>query len=325
MKWNFSVKDVVYLVLIGVLCFFGWRAYKSLKAEVQQTSIAYKQMSETLARAANNMVTKTELYEYAKSTELDFAAIKSDLKKMGADLVAVGTTVATIDKKIEANQDSTGSEPHDPPEQPDTCDLCDIHKYTAAIQLKEIKIGDMPYGTVRFDASNSKPWTVETDEIDIEVSTALGESGEKDVKLFYHTISMVNKSNPAVAGKKYKLKITSSEFKQTTKNNKEFYWWAPHLDLTLNSLFALDSDDVYRFGGALGLSIMGYGLTKDDNEWRFVRLGLGIDSKEKPYVTLEPVLYNLGKYLPLVSDLWLGIGGFYDEHWGISISLGTTL
>ena len=43
--------------------------------------------------------------------------------------------------------------PHDPGEQPEQCELCDTHSYTKAIQGKDIKLGEMPFARVEFDAS----------------------------------------------------------------------------------------------------------------------------------------------------------------------------
>jgi hypothetical protein len=300
--------------------------YKDLSAQVQQSHVAYKQISETLARAENQMVTKSELNAFAKATGIDLKAVKKDLKSLGADLSAVGETVASIKGKTIADGESDETIPHDPGEQPKDCKLCDTHGYTAAIQAKDVKVGEMPHARVEFDASEAKPWTIKSDDIDVKVTTVLGEGDEDDVTVFYHTVSMLNKSRPELADKEFKLKITSSKFVQTLDNNKEFYWWAPHLDLSLDNSFVFDAgDDFYRFGGSIGFSTMAYGRTINDNDWRFLRLGLGINSKENPYATFEPVRYNLGKFIPIISDLWFGAGVLYDGNWGLSLSIGTTL
>jgi hypothetical protein len=325
--WSFSAKDLVYILIIGILCFFGYRIYSDLKSDIQQSHVAYAQISETLARAENRMVTKLELDAFARQTGIDLKAIKKDLKGLGADLSAVGETIASIEGQIEENQGSDDVVDHDPGEQPENCELCDVYGYTASTQIKDIKVGEMPHAKVEFDASKEKPWTVKSDDIDVKVVTVLGESDEDDVTIFYHTISMFNKTRPELADKEFKLKITSSEFVQTLDNSKEFYWWAPHLDLSFDNGFILDTDgdDFYRAGASLGFNVMAYGRNKHDNDWRFIRLGVGINSKEHAYVTLEPARYNIGKFIPLISDLWLGAGALYDGGWGISISIGTTL
>jgi hypothetical protein len=185
----------------------------------------------------------------------------------------------------------------------------------------------MPHARVEFDASKDKPWTIRSDDIDVKVTTVLGEEDKDKSLVFYHTISLLNKSRPELAGKEFKLKITSSKFAQTADSPKQFYWWAPHLDLTLDNGFILGvgDKDFYRFGGSLGLSVMGYGRSKNDLEWKFIHLGVGLNSKEHPYLTFDPVRYNIGKFIPLISDLWIGAGVIYDGGWGVGISIGTTL
>jgi hypothetical protein len=324
--WGFSAKDVVYILIIGAICFFGYQAYRDLRADVQQSNIAYKQLSETLARAQNELVTKAELKVFAEMTGVDLSKIRTDLKKVDADLSAVGQTVATIEGNTHYNQGSDNTTDHDIPEQPEDCKLCDIHGYTASVQAKDIKLGEMPIARAEFNAANSKPWTIQNDAVDVEVTTIVGKSDKEDVSMFYHEIALINNSRPELAGKKYKLKIVSSEFKQTLSSNKEFHWWNPKLDLSLDNSFVFDVDDnFYRFGGSIGISIMSYGRTTHDNDWRFIRLGVGMNSKENPYVTVEPIRYNLGRFIPLISDLWVGCGPLFDGGWGVNLSIGTTL
>lgn len=324
-KWNFSVKDIVYLVLIIGLCIGGWMVYKSLKQEVQQMSVSYKQLSATLARAENNMVTKQELSAWAKEIGADLGKIKKDLKDIGAELAAVGETVATIDAKVEANQGSDDTASHDPPDQPDECELCDIHSYTATVQAKDVDIGEMPHARVEFDASKDKPWTVKSDEVDVKVTTVVGEMDEDEPLIFYHTISTINKSRPELAGKEFKLKITSSEFKQTTDNNKEWYWWNPKLDLAMDGGIVFRDEAEFVAGSSLGMSIASYGRNKDISDWRFVRIGAGINYDKNLYVSFQPCQYNLAKVIPLVSDLWIGASVMWDGAWGATISIGTVL
>ena len=127
------------------MLFFGYRAYKDLSAQVQQSNVAYSQLSETLARAQNKLVSKAELQAFANSTGIDLGRIKQDLVALGADMTAIGQTVASIEGSLEENQDSDDSQEHDIPDQPEVCDLCDIHRYTAATQAKDVKLGDMDY------------------------------------------------------------------------------------------------------------------------------------------------------------------------------------
>ena len=54
----------------------------------------------------------------------------------------------------------------------------------------------------------------------------------------------------------------------------------------------------------MGISFMSYGKTADDMIWRFIRIGVGAAGSDFS-LTLSPAMFNLGKILPLVSNLWI--------------------
>lgn len=326
--WGFSAKNIAYIVIIAVLCFFGYNIYKDLKTDIQDGQIAYKQLSDSLARAQSELVTKQELKAFADNLEVDVGKIRTDLSSIDARLRAVGQTVASIKGKIEENQESDSSTPHDPPPQPEECELCDIHGYTAAKQEKDIKIGDMPHAKLIFDAASPTPWMTVYDDVDIKVNTIVGEKNNTNQLVFYHTISMVNKTRPSLVDKEFKLKVVTSEFNEVFDKGKEWYWWAPHLDLAVDNVinFGYNNGVKYLPGVSLGFSPIAYGRTVNDNDWRLIRLGVGINTNKKVYLTFEPVKYNLGRVVPIVSDMWLGIGATTNfSNWGLNISIGTTL
>lgn len=99
---------------------------------------------------------------------------------------------------------------------------------------------------------------------------------------------------------------------------EKFFWFSPHLDLAL--VLAIPAA-IYP---GLGFSFMGYGLTKDDLSWRFARLGLGI-SDNRILLSVTPVLFNLGKTLPLISNLWVGVGGIVGLDLEGDWTLGSVL
>lgn len=82
-----------------------------------------------------------------------------------------------------------------------------------------------------------------------------------------------------------------------------WHWWAPHLDVGL--MVGMDFDLKPTASASIGLTAGGYGITEDDQEWRYLRAGLDI-SETSLGMSLAPIGANLGKLgLPLVSDLWL--------------------
>jgi len=326
--WNFiksKLKDILYIAVVVALLVYGYKLYLNLTSKIEAGNVAYKQLSETLARAQNESVTKAELLDLAKSLQLDIGAIKKDLSSLDAKLVAVGTTVAKINSKIENSKPSDNTVPVDPPEQPAQCKLCDIFEYTANKQLIDVEFGEMPFASVEFDARQRAPWTIASDAVDVKVDTAIGEREKDGTLVLYHTISLENKSRPELAGKDFKLKIASSKFSQLLDNRKEFYTWSPHLELHLDNNFIADDGLSYKPGVSAKLSLMSYGLTKNDSDWRFVILGLGVGFESSLYGTFGLFEYNIGKHIPLLSNLYIGINGVYNGNWGFGINIGASL
>ena len=321
---KFEKKDIIHLSLIAILAFFGYRMWSSLHEDLAQARIDYKNISDTLARAENQMVTKTELANWAKAHDISLKEIRDDLNSIDGKLEAVGETIATIEGKIDSDQSSDSSTDTGIPDQPDECKLCDIHGYTSRKETKNFTLGNMPAGKCEFEASKKNPWTITQDQIDISIKTTLG-STKDGLYIFHHEVGLLNKSRPELDGKIFKLKIVSSEFRQTNKTTKDFFWWAPTLDLSLDNQISFGTIIEYKVGVSLGFSFLAYGYSKKDTEWRFARLGLGIDTDKEIFISLEPVRYNIGKLIPIIDDLWLGVNGIYNGDWGIGITLGTNL
>ena len=107
------------------------------------------------------------------------------------------------------------------------------------------------------------------------------------------------------------------------KRAKSFYSFLPKLDIGLEAGFERLQKPALGFG--IGTSLMGYGLSENDLQWRFLRLSAGAVG-DKINLGFAPVSWNLGKHLPLVSDLWL-YGGVVRElktnGWRYFVGLST--
>jgi len=326
-KWNFSIKDIIYLIVIGIIGFALAKNYitmSSISNRLMEHDISFKKITDSIARAETKIVGKEELENFLKGTELSVNKIKKDLQKMEADLSAVGKTVASIEGKIESDQSSDNSVSHTPPDQPSECKFCDIYEYTTQLQKKDIKIGEMPYGTITFDASKAKPWSLKYDDIDIIVNTALGLTKEKR-RIFYHAIYLKNKSRPELKDKQYTLKLTSSEFVESIPFPTKWHWWAPSIDISIDNMLTSENMGRYDLGASIGFTFLALGGTPEYSNWRFARLGLGFNTNGKIFGSFEPARYNLGDKLPLINDLWLGLNLIYTGKWGAGISVGTRL
>ncbi len=116
-------------------------------------------------------------------------------------------------------------------------------------------------------------------------------------------------------------KFQLTKFDVVVNDNRvgKFFWFAPHLDLGIVGGF--DGQPV--LGGSVGVSLSGYGYTKNDLSFRFARVGMTL--AENPGLELSPVLFNLGGPIPLVSNIWIGPAATFNGKWGGALLLNVVL
>ena len=128
-------------------------------------------------------------------------------------------------------------------------------------------------------------------------------------------------------GKKVgKFKLTKFDVVVTDQRKPEFYWFAPHLDLGVTGGF----DGNVIAGGSIGMSLSGYGVTKNDLQWRILRAGLTLEGERLTQgkwgrLELSPFMWNLGGPIPLVSNIWIGPAAVYGGTWGGALLLNVVL
>jgi len=126
------------------------------------------------------------------------------------------------------------------------------------------------------------------------------------------------------AGKtKETLPLQNFEVVVQDERKPKFYWWVPHLDAGVS--IGVTNRTQLHTGGNLGLSAMGYGLAKNDLTWRFARVGL--EMAESSGLSVDPVMWNLGSMVPLISNLWLSPHMVFreDEQIVLGILFGAVL
>lgn len=101
-----------------------------------------------------------------------------------------------------------------------------------------------------------------------------------------------------------KLTLTNFKVIRSEELKPKMMWWNPKLDLNLGYTFSPKGLD-HGWSGTVGLSFSAYGATPDDISWRFFRFGVGI-SQSAALLDFSPFQYNVGKKLPLISNLWIG-------------------
>lgn len=307
-----------FVCLVGILgggVFYIIKLQKSIETLSGQQQLLQDGITKIQAISAS----KRELESFASSLGLNIDTIRKDLKNVEGQVTLVGSAVAKIEGQIQKDKPSSSVVSHDPPLQPKECKLCDIYSYTGNIQKYSLNIWQLPVGEISFDAGKNNPWSLEQYPLNIELALVLTE--DKHSKTTAYGMMVVKRTD------KPELKMilpVDMKILSINKPEKKWHWWAPHLDLSLDNNFHAQLTP-YKFGVSLGFSMCAYGRTLNDNSWRLARIGLGLDSDYTPNISLHPILYNIGEWIPLLSDAWLSIGLTYNLDLGIVLSLGTTL
>lgn len=105
---------------------------------------------------------------------------------------------------------------------------------------------------------------------------------------------------------------------KSTENS--FYWFDPKLNAGIN--FGLNGSNFYT-RPALGVSWMGFGLTKNDLKWKFINTGIDVDTElSNVGINFMPFLYR--PFDSFITNTYLGPGINYTNS-GTSYFLGISL
>jgi hypothetical protein len=160
-------------------------------------------------------------------------------------------------------------------------------------------------------------WETGTYPIDFEMTAATAEI-EGGIETQY--VQLWAKSPDS--DERIPLTVMKADFLYTDPEAPEFRLWTPHLDGGLSGGYV--GTDGFVGGGSLGISIMSYGVTPDDNIWRFVRVAGGTDG-DRAWLEIDPAGYNVGQQLPLIDDMWIWAGGaIAPSGYGGMISITST-
>lgn len=122
-----------------------------------------------------------------------------------------------------------------------------------------------------------------------------------------------------------KLEIEKFAVVVEKPEDKQWFWWAPHVDVGGLVGAKLTPPDL-ALGGSVGFSPFAYGRTVNDLDWRFLRISLDL-AGNIPGIGISPVVGNLGQPLPLLSNLWVGphVSWQPPEGWSVFLFVGAML
>ncbi len=331
-----SIMTFVGVVLVAGLIIFGYFAWKSLSNEnerLRNEVIGFKQLTSTLIRSSNKWVTKDDLKQQLKSllSKEDLRALKTDMNGLDSRMSAVGRTIGSINRKISKFKSSD----KEGPENPDTvvCDngkLVDVHNYTKKPQIKELNdLNKAPVAEVEFNAAKKKPWSYKIYKRNYRLVTVVGKKNSGQLT-FHHKLEYFV---PDKDSKYYKVELLSSDYMQVPLTNKMF-WLNPRLDFNLfvgGNVYGFTQgpgrpNNLFSLGADIGLSLSSYGETTVDSWFRLFRFGVGYNAeRQAAHFSFAPFALNIGKPLPLLTNLYLTPQLGIDTAGGLTINVGTGL
>jgi len=314
LKFQFQLSNTIIIALLiglGVLLWF-WvgglqHQNEGLQEQIEESQRQYMELKENVARAESKMVNQGELKELLRET-VD-PAIQGLIRKNQETVKLINEVEGRLQGSVEEIQ----LEPVIIEK-----DKVKINQFSSQIYLPE----GPPIAWWRVDEQGLALQGLY--EMRFSLKTTLTEQKSRKGYNVYNELWLTNPYLPEWKDKPYPIAIDRAEVKWVSISQaKAFYWFLPKLDIGMEAGFkGLEKPG---WGFSIGTSLMGYGLTEDDLEWRFLRLSAGAVG-DKATLGLAPVNWNMGKHLPLVSDLWL-YGGMMREFktgsWRWSIGLST--
>lgn len=269
---------------------------------IETSMVDMKRLQDGIVRSEAKYVTKRDLLDFAKGSDVDLDPIKNDINKLDASLKGISRTLAKTPGLKAEGISSTDISPRTDAltsEEESNPDPFGYQKNVQVLSLKEpfSDNSQVPFGTASFHAWREKPWDLEVYPREYSAVTVL--SVNKNGRHFVHNKLMVG-----VDGKKYVVPIESSEFVEIYPES-EFHF-SPRLYLGVDGGVYIESV-TGEIAPDLQLAVFSYGKTKLTPEWIFLGVGLGYMSQLNTFgLIISPLNYNIATNLPFVENMYIG-------------------
>lgn len=305
---------LIILALVGAgLKGYAWVSMKFAHQEAQhkielEQARQYKQYNDNLVRAHTEVVKdlKSEIKGLEKRNSAAVDAMLKDIKDKNEKITNMGETVAKLNENI---RDLRVKADHTYKSGTGDYNEQEFKKIMYRDKDEDGNVIEVPIGWAIYFPNREPGKRWKTGVYPLEYHSKVVQSEQEDGQINTYTeVYFENNKDKASRGIEVPIKIASSEFKQLRKEDKEFYLWAPHINFTID--FGIGGFDVLDENSnpivpGISVSMSGYGRTKNDLDWKFVELGLSSDG-DTTYFKFMPFSYNIGNFVPLVSNTFVG-------------------
>lgn len=294
-----KIKAAFYGVIVIAILLAGAKLYSyfnGMKVENQRLysnlvgkEEEYKQLSATVAKLQVDYKSQQDLKDAAAK---DFQAQIADLQ--GRIKVLSTSTFTQTTKERDAEESDV------------------VSKDEGGYTLNEVRLDDgPPLGYVKTYANGKVDSDIYDNEISIVSAVSQDETTGKYTVLSKASLTL--KEDPKVPGesqwvnKPFDLKVTAGTAEidptQPIVNTKHFYLLNPKVNLNLD----LTTSNI---DPGLGLSVMSYGYSKNDSDFKFIEVGFHM-ANDKFQPMIIPVLWR--PFTGWFSNTYVGPGVYFTE------------
>ena len=298
-----KLKDINFwditksLIVVIVVLFVGWHAHAFLDgmhardAAMQERLITIAENAVKIeGKRADNAAVKALAKEFERENSEILAAFREQKKRTKEALSELGQVKAELKqtRTLRVASDKIYKKESQDPKR---------WYFFKKITVKGVDGERVPYAWAMFYPYQTpdKQWKIGT--YPLEVDTKVIESENRDGTFNrYAEVDVYGKGHREIPAR-----VTDIQWEKVPLKDKRFDWWNPRLAM------GVAMSDGPAVG--LNLSLMSYGRTERDMDWRFLTFGAAVSGGEDNndwMLTVEPLSWNAGNALPLVENMFTG-------------------
>ena len=327
-----STKIIIAVTAIVAICLASFIIYKQIEISNQQTAIEtqvvkQKELVDGITRSMNEYASKNDIEKFIKDNGINLKAIQADMSTLHAEIKSVNVVTIISGGKQGDNLPTDHTGPANPNPQIPTvpcngqnvpCPNADQFGYLKNRQdlplTEPFGTLQVPIGEVGFSAWKPMPWMINIRPRTYKFSSVTG-IDENQREYFY------NKMTITVDGKDYDVKIDNATTKQIYPT-ATFSWWNPRLFLGIDGGYNLTATKG-EFTPSANIGIMSYGMYKNQPDFSILEFGIGYGSiSNKAQLVVTPATYNVGKHIPLMTNMYIGPSIHFGTNGDVSLMGG---
>lgn len=317
---NKVLVGLLIFIFVGTMLFVFYKEHQiaQTQTDIQNSLIAQKTLVDGIARSQSQYVSSADLQKFAEQNALNLKAIQDDLDALGGKIDAINsfsiTTTAQNTTQIPSSSTIPNSNITTPPTvncngQNIPCPNTDSYGYQKNIQNLQLneEFGTqlVPFGSVAFDASQAKPWSLSLPQRQYNINTVIAHKSDGQI-LTYNQMSIVS----GVDGKEYNVNITKSQTVETY-NNPSWSFLSPKLFLGVSGDVNLSNNPVKsEITPSVSIGLISYGKTTTNPDLSILQLGVGYQGISNTVgAEISPIQVNIGHLMnstSLITNTYLG-------------------